>query len=134
MRSLRVAQSALRCSELRVVNLLPLASADIRGVAEVGLLSGVWKDGRLAIEALLDSVDEVIFAWGVSPVRGPANGHLSLQIEWVREEARRRNLRTWTLGGQPRHPSRWHQYLSDVHGRTNGGTFQERVRDQLLAT
>jgi hypothetical protein len=37
------------------------------------------------------------------------------------------------LGGEPRHPSRWHQYVSDKYGRTSGGTFEERIKQVLVA-
>lgn len=38
----------------------------------------------------------------------------------------------WMVGGEPRHPSRWHQFVSDKHGRTTGGTFEERLVQVLV--
>jgi hypothetical protein len=37
----------------------------------------------------------------------------------------------WMVGGEPRHPSRWHQFVSDKYSRTTGGSFEERL-DQVL--
>lgn len=38
----------------------------------------------------------------------------------------------WSVGGQPRHPSRGHQFLSDKYGRTAGGTFEKRLSTVLV--
>jgi hypothetical protein len=39
----------------------------------------------------------------------------------------------WTLNGEPRHPSRWDQYVSDRHGRASGATFSERIAQVLTS-
>jgi hypothetical protein len=40
----------------------------------------------------------------------------------------------WTVGGESRHPSRWHQYVSDKHARAGSGEFAERLKSVLVLT
>lgn len=55
------------------------------------------------------------------------------QVEWFARQARAAGLsEMWTVGGRARHPSRWHQYVSDKYGRTSGGSFADRLRQVLV--
>jgi hypothetical protein len=83
------------------------------------------------MEALRDC-DEVMAAWGLSSLAGAARRNRIEQLRWLLDIASSHGHNyVWTIGGQPRHPSRWHQYVSDVHERTMGGTFEERLQQVL---
>lgn len=98
--------------------------------AELGLretLEG-WLQARRNLGIALRSADALIGAWGVAGLAGPAQRERKQQVAWLRAEASRIGFDSiWMVGGEPRHPSRWHQYVSDKHGRTTGGTFEERL-------
>lgn len=132
LRHLRFAQQALRCESLVVANLFPVASRDMWAISDLGREADSWLPAREEIIRLLDDSDEIVVAWGVSRIPGPAHGHFLDQTDWVRTRARERGLRIWTMGGRPRHPSRWHQYVSDVHQRTSGGTIASRIAESLV--
>ena len=72
-------------------------------------------------------------AWGLYGLSGPAKAHRREQLGWLAGAAQSLgHTDCWTVGGEARHPSRWHQYVSDVHGRTTEGTFAERLRQVLV--
>lgn len=91
-----------------------------------------WLTARAHLTATLASCDEVVGAWGIARCRGEARAHQQSQIDWVVREAERLGHgHLWMLGGEPRHPSRWHQYVSEYHGRAGTGELDARLRSQL---
>lgn len=131
VRHLLVAQDVLGCETTEVANLFPVATASMRGIGEVGEDEEPWLLARPAIVDLLLRADQVLLGWGIAPLSGPANRHLRSQIQWVEQQLVDCGSPVWSVGGTPRHPSRWHQFVSDVHGRTAGGTFRQRIEQSL---
>lgn len=93
-----------------------------------------WDVARDDLEAALVGADALLAGWGVAGLTGNAGRWMHAQVEWLFERALRHGIsRIWMVGGEPRHPSRWHQYVSDRHERTAGGSFDERIAQVLVA-
>jgi hypothetical protein len=91
-----------------------------------------WVQARADLSTALDRASALLGAWGVAGLVGTARRHRDEQVAWLRQEATRLDLSNmWMVGGEPRHPSRWHQYVSDKYGRTAGGTSDERLQQVL---
>lgn len=63
----------------------------------------------------LEDASEVVLAYGVTEPTGPAKLHHRWQVQWLKEQIIQLGIPTWTVGGRPRHPSRWQRYTFDVH-------------------
>jgi hypothetical protein len=93
-----------------------------------------WARTRGELSAGMRSATGVLAAWGVSGLAGAARRARDEQVDWLRAEALQAGVSSfWMVGGEPRHPSRWHQFLSDRYGRTTGGSFEERLAQSLVA-
>lgn len=91
-----------------------------------------WIEARADLEDGLSQTDAVLAAWGVSGLSGAALRFRREQVWWLCQELSLRSLQNaWTVGGVPRHPSRWHQYVADRHARTSSGTFANRLSETL---
>jgi hypothetical protein len=117
---------------VEIVNLCVRPTASI---AELGLGEMVdgWLDARDRLTLALKTADGLLAGWGVAGLAGSAQRHRDEQVAWLRAEASRAGFSSiWMVGGEPRHPSRWHQYVSDKYGRTTGGTFEDRLFQVLV--
>jgi hypothetical protein len=132
IRHLQVAAELLGCDSVVIGNLFATATDDVTVVNIVGAHAAGWTAARPHLLAALDS-DVLIAGWGVSGLHGAARGHREDQVRWVLESAvARRHPGIWTINGDPRHPSRWHQYVSERHGRASGLNVAERLHSVLL--
>lgn len=131
--NVRLAADCLACDVVRIVNLFPIATKDAAELSLVAHDARGWIQQRATIAAAIKDGDEVLFGWGVSSLGGVARPCMQDQIDWVISELRAVGGRAWVVGDGPRHPSRWHQYLSDRHGRTAGGSMAERIQGSLVA-
>lgn len=123
----------LPCSSVTIANLYSTPAIDLPALSEVGASPDGWLRARGPINEALANCDEIMAAWGLFALAGPARRHRSEQLSWLLAAASSNGIdHVWTIEGQPRHPSRWHQYVSDVHQRTAGGTFEERLRQVLI--
>lgn len=102
-------------------------------VVEVSSLEkAAWTTARHDLSLALDGAKAILAGWGVSGLRSPGQQMLDEQVGWLQARAQESGIHGfWMLGGQPRHPSRWHQYVSDKYGRTAGGTFDDRIAQAL---
>ncbi|MCW2599496.1 MAG: hypothetical protein JWM02_1325 [Frankiales bacterium] len=132
--ALALAADLLGCDIVRIVNLLALPTRDLPEMSEVGAEGGAWEAGRPELLAGLQAGDALLAAWGVSALTGAARVHHRSQVAWLVDAAAEVGCdRVWTVGPQPRHPSRWHQYVSDRHRRTStAATTAERLGEVLL--
>lgn len=125
------AASVLGYDEVVVTNLCAVATPSL--VQLNGLRFEAWESARADLEVAVRSGAGLLAGWGVGGLSGDARQWLHSQVEWLIGCAETGGLRSfWTVGGAPRHPSRWHQYVSDKHGRTRGGTFEERLTQVLV--
>lgn len=129
---LRVAAEIIGCSDLIIVNLFSIPTRNVLNIDEIGADWDGWLNARPQLESGIASSDAVIVAWGVRGLTGAAAANFRLQVAWVFDElAASKHAKVWTINGEARHPSRWHQYVSDKYGRTAGGNFEDRLRDAL---
>lgn len=124
-----VASRLLGFSRFRIVNLLGVPTRSADDVAEAGADGRAWVAARVPILEALDIADCALLAYGIQPPGAPARAHFRSQIDWLRGELRARRVPAWTLGGLPRHPSRWQRWTSRVQP---GTPFETALRDGLL--
>jgi hypothetical protein len=128
-------QEVLGCADVQIANLFALRAKDVPALTAVGAQLEGWHAARDEIAAGLRECDTVIAAWGLDPLSGSARLHRFDQLAWLGREARDLgHENAWAVGGEPRHPSRWHQYVSDRHGRAGQGPFTERLGRVLVWT
>jgi hypothetical protein len=130
---LEIAASVLGFTEYRVANLFPVATQSIKDISAQGSDSDLWLHAREQLTMVCARSSSVLLGYGITEPTGPARGNRRHQIDWLSIELRKHgHTVAWHVGPEPRHPSRWHQYLSDRHGRTDGGRFEERLISSLV--
>lgn len=118
----------------RIVNLFTWPSASSRDIALLGKMPEGWQDARRELTEAVYEADGVLVGFGLIPSSRESGPQLRAQLRWLHEELRTSgHVAVWQVGDRPRHPSRWHQYVSDAHGRTAGGTLEERLHQVLRA-
>jgi hypothetical protein len=117
------------------VRIANLCAASTPTVVELSTLDPEsWKQARPDLQDALAGANALLAGWGIAGVTGQARRLLMDQIDWLYHEATTVGIgEMWMVGGEPRHPSRWHQYVSDKYGRTDGGTADQRLRQVLTA-
>jgi Protein of unknown function (DUF1643) len=133
MRHLGVAAEILGCENVQVANLFAIPTISVTEINEAGRSADGWEAARGELARVVDTSAELVAGWGVSGLHGPAAAHRNDQLVWLIEQITTRGQPSgmWTLNGEARHPSRWHQYVSDRHGRASGPTFHERLTSVL---
>ena len=96
---------------MSVENLFGVRTRDVLDVPLAGAEHSPWIASRAALSAAMVQAEAVLLAWGSEPT-GPARAHHRAQASWLMDEIRTHQLRAWTVGGRPRHPSRWQRYTS----------------------
>jgi hypothetical protein len=128
IRHLRVAADLLDCDGLEIANLFSIATRDVTAINEIGRSCDGWEAARPRLHQVILASDHLLAGWGVSGLSGPAARHQQTQLDYVRTCAQEfAKDYIWTLNGEPRHPSRWHQYVSDRYGRASGASLSERL-------
>lgn len=111
-----LAAALLGCDSVRITNLFAASTSDVTQIPHVGQHSAHWVAARAELESRLDGADCVLLAWGVGEPSGPARHHHRAQVEWLRSRLATTGMASlWTIGGLPRHPSRWQRYTSRAH-------------------
>lgn len=111
----RLAAEILGLRSVTVTNLLDVATRDVIDIAHAGRDPEPWLDSRDNLTTQLATAGAVLLAWGTTSPSGPARHHHRAQIAWIADIVRERSLACWTVGGTPRHPSRWQRYTSREH-------------------
>jgi len=130
----RLAARILGFEGVRVVNLFALASPSSRDIAVLGQDAAGWESARPSLADGVLDCEGVLMGFGTIPVTGVARHHFGQQLDWFAGQLRESGHQEVWQVGDARHPSRWHQYVSDRHGRTSGGSFEERLREVLTST
>lgn len=130
--AVRRATGALGFVCFEVANLFAEPTPTVVELNAVSPVSASWPTVRDALSDQLRTAGGVLAAWGVSGVSGNVKRERDYRAVWTLAEAERLgHHRVWTLAGEARHPSRWHQYVADKYGRCSGGTFEERLGQVL---
>lgn len=129
----QVASDLMGCGRFVIGNLFPQATSDIPAIGALGRDASVWRAGRPAILQALAVSDVVLAGWGITRLAGQAQLHFRDQIAWLVRAVEESGVdEVWMVGGVPRHPSRWHRYVSDKYGRVEPGTPRERLAQVLV--
>ncbi len=117
---------------LEIANLVETPTRNSKELAQVATSPQVFLDARDRLEALLTSSETLVFAWKIAPLSGPAGRHVRGQAAWVISRARHHgHTHAWVMGGRPRHPSRWPQYVGPQRGLFDGSTTVDRLMQGL---
>lgn len=129
LEDLRVAKA---WGNLEIANLVETPTRNSKELARVATCPQVFLDARDHLDAVLTSSDTLVFAWGIAPLPGPAGRHVRVQATWVITRAQHHgHTHAWVMGGRPRHPSRWRQYVGPQRGLFNGSTTLDRITQGL---
>jgi hypothetical protein len=112
--------------------MFPIATRSVDEISAIGSDMHTWEMAREGIEGLLYKSEVLVAAWGISGLVGDARRNMRLQIEWLTDELQGRDRTIWSVVESPRHPSRWHQYVSDKYGRAGTGTLTDKLGRVLL--
>lgn len=136
-RTLNKVASASRligCNRYFVGNLFSVPTPGVLDINLQGAEWDAWEDARNGLDEVIGKADELLVAWGLTSLRGMACVNFRRQVNWVLDRVNAVGLPDpWMVGSEPRHPSRWHQYVSDKYARTPGGDFDQRL-DEVLVT
>lgn len=130
MANLHVAKDVLGCSSLQVANMFAIPTKDLPDINRVGREPHGWLETRPQLTAAIAQADAVILGWGLGGLSGPARLHFREQIDWVFSLLAAHGP-VWTVGGVPRHPSRWRQFVGPQRNIARGEDFTERLRSVL---
>lgn len=125
---LDLAARLLGHERVEIVNLFSCPTSNVLDIAKFGMCDRLWTAARVAILGGLDSADAVIYGWGTTEPVGPARYHHREQVRWLRSVVADRGQSGWTVGGTPRHPSRWQRLTSR---RFPGLAFEEALAGVL---
>lgn len=128
LQHLQAAARSLDCDSVEIANLFAVPTRDVTAINAVGQSSTGWDLAQDRLREIITASDHLIAAWGVSGLSGHTARQQRKQLEFVFCAARDVGQEhIWTLNGEPRHPSRWHQYVSDRHARASGASLTERL-------
>lgn len=131
--AVRRAAQALGFDGYEIVNLFAEPTPTVIELNGVTGQESAWPVLQSQLREALRVAGGVLGGWGVAGASGPLRVLRAQRAAWLLEEAKRiGHKEVWMVGGESRHPSRWHQYVADRHGRTDGGTFEERLRQVLV--
>lgn len=131
-RHLAAAAQLFECGAVDVANMYPLPTRSVIELDAVASDRQSWLDARSAIIEITRTSQFLIAGWGLGGgLTGSTRENMQEQRAWFCALLASSGTKVWMVGGAPRHPSRWHQYVSDKHGRTSGGSLAERLRQVL---
>lgn len=141
-RRLALAANVLGFDRVDVVNLFGSATATVVEISDLGVDVAPWREARLEITGGLHEADGVLLGWGCTEPAGRARWHHRAQVAWLRTTLADRGMIGWTVGGTPRHPSRWQRFTArqfpglafgDALGRALQPERQSPGRPQLAS-
>jgi hypothetical protein len=124
-----LARQMLHFDHVELENLFSVSTYRTGGVSLAGTSECGWQEARPRLLAALDRADAVLMAYGLAKPSGAAALHFVQQVAWVQQQIAERGLPVWSVGGAPRHPSRWQRYTYREHP---GVPFPEALRASLV--
>ena len=117
---------------LEIANLVGTPTRNSKELEQVATSVQLFLDVRDRLDTVLAGSDTLVFAWGVAPLRGLAGTYVRDQANWVISRALHHgHTHAWVMGGHPRHPSRWRQYVGPQRGLFDGATTVDRLAQGL---
>lgn len=129
LRRVDIAREALGCAKVSVANLYAFPLSNANRLASEGMSEG-WEQARDDIRRALMVTDtsDVLLAYGIQSPSGTQRDLHRAQLAWLEGELSRYDLRVWTFGGSPYHPSRWHRL---THRQEQGSSVRELASSLL---
>lgn len=128
--AVNLAGEVLGFPRIEIVNLVSTATPTVLELNDQPL--DAWLNARPHLSLGLRKASAILAGWGTTGLSGDARAARAYQVDWLLDEAAKVGIYDlWTVGGRPRHPSRWHQYVSGKHGRTAEGSFAQRLAQVL---
>lgn len=124
---------ALGARWVGIVNLLALRAPDLATLSPSTTPAQLLGDTSRVLAAMLPQVDAVIAGWGLKPGAGASDIVEAIARAAARETLARcehAGVPVYGMGGQPRHPSRWLQWIRT--GGTQPGEEATLLSQQLL--
>lgn len=133
-RNLAVLQDVTGANRLEIVNLISVPSASTKDLAHLC--------GNVDVDDLAErtyrgakKAELVVAAWGVVAPAGWKRTEWSRLTNMALDSAAEAGHGSVIhVGDGPRHPSRWRNYSSPVHGRYSGNSFDERLEQAIRRT
>lgn len=111
-----------------IVNLFPTATRSVLDIPRVEQSQQLWQATRLEIETSIELCDRVLLAYGLQAPRKPAASYYHEQVAWLQTIIAQLEKPTITVGGLPRHPSRWQRFTSAHYPTKN---FRDALRHSI---
>ncbi|MDD9153578.1 DUF1643 domain-containing protein [Plantibacter flavus] len=128
MKRVALMRELLRADSTLTANLFALPTYRTGDISQVGQQPSGWLDARSQILKGVSFADAVVLAYGAQEPRGAARAHFRSQVRWLHDALRMHDMPTWTVGGRPLHPSRWHRHTHRTHPSES---FQRALLDSL---
>jgi hypothetical protein len=114
-RRVATATNIIGCTTTVIINLFSVPTATVSGISVAGVEESAWLAARADISDGLRHADAILLAWGCTEPSGAARAHHRSQVAWLVGALSKISLPVWTVGGVPRHPSRWQRYTSRAY-------------------
>jgi Protein of unknown function (DUF1643) len=133
-RNLTSLAAVVRAGSVTIANLIEVPTRSTQDLAGLGDPLDLPRVTR-RLEVAARSADVVVLGWGTRAPRGwSARAWRDLVASAVRGLRDAGHEQGMHVGVGARHPSRWRQHTSLVHGRYVGETFELRLHDALRWT
>lgn len=117
---------------MEIANLVETPTRNSKELEQAATSVQLFLDARDRLDTVLASSDTLVFAWGIAPLRGLTGTYVRDQANWVISRALHHgHTHAWVMGGHPRHPSRWRQYVGPQRGLFDGATTADRLTQGL---
>jgi hypothetical protein len=117
---------------VEVANLFSLPVHDLESVSVNGQDRLHWLVARDRLQEVISTCEQILVGWGVSEPTGQARIHFREQRAWVIQRLiEHGHDHVWLVGDGPRHPSRWHQFVSRKNRVVVGATVNDRIATAL---
>lgn len=130
LRRVELATNQLGYSIARIANLVSIETQDVNELSRLEISPRSWLVSRATIEEHLASRPAVLLAYGCSLPVGPARLAYKAQLAWLAGALRAAGVdEVITVGGRPRHPSRWQRHTSRALPALD---FESALRDSYV--
>jgi hypothetical protein len=115
-----------------IVNVLDVRTTSVADMTQLGRNEDAWVRSRNAIEEAIHRSSQVLLAYGCGAPTGPARAHFRGQIIWLRDLLTSSGVDVVvSVGGRPRHPSRWQRATHATYpGLSFGDALPQVLRSE----
>ena len=111
-----------------IVNLFDYPTKSVLDIEISGAVDAPWIRAREEIQTAITTATDALLGYGHRAPNGLARTHHQHQVLWLDSLLDESDVNVWTVGGTPRHPSRWQRYTSRAYPELD---FKEALRQGL---